>query len=111
LALRGPAPRVVVHSGGGETGGLVMRLRIACIAVVALAPIAGAQVKISQVHAQSNVYSRDYVELFNTSPGPVNLAGWWLESYWSFPRDDSRLALSGVIPAHSYFLVSVTSTG
>jgi hypothetical protein len=89
-----------------------MRTRIASVVVLALAPVAAGQVKISQVHAQSSVYNRDYVELFNTSSTPVDVSGWWLHSYWSWPGEtDTTLMLSGVIPPHAYFLVSVTSTG
>src|SRR5436190_5392093 len=86
-----------------------MRTRIASIVVLALAPIAAGQVKISQVHAQSSVYNRDYVELLNTSSAPVDLAGWWL--YTNYSSTSWTLPLSGVIPSNSYFLVSVTSTG
>src|SRR5262245_30487343 len=86
-----------------------MRAGITAAVVLALAPIAAGQVKISQVHAGSSVYNRDYVELFNTSSSPVSLAGWSLRASWS--GAGSSLALSGVIPPNSYFLVSVTSTG
>jgi hypothetical protein len=87
-----------------------MRFRIALVAVLAIASMAVGQVKISQVHAQSSVFNRDYVELINTSGTPVSLAGWRLHAYW-WPVADSSFALSGVIPPHSYFLVSVPSTG
>ena len=71
---------------------------------------AAANVVINQVYGGGGnsgaYYKNDFIELYNNEPFPVSLAGWSLQ-YASATGTGSWTsgALSGTIPAHSFFLV------
>lgn len=76
----------------------------------------GAPVTIAQVYGgggnQGATYSRDFVELKNRTAQPVQLRGWSLQYASSTGTNwSNNLALSGVIPAGSSFLVQLATGG
>jgi len=66
-------------------------------------------VVISQAYGgggnSGSVYKNDFIELFNRSSAPVSLAGWTVQYASSTGSSWSTTALSGTIPAYSYYLV------
>jgi hypothetical protein len=79
-------------------------------------------VKISQVYGggggSSGTYIFDYVELFNSSPAPVNIGGWSLQygssagtSFGSTASNIANIPTDTFIAGCSYYLVQVGTAG
>lgn len=68
-------------------------------------------VLISQIYGAGGntgaAYNSDYIELYNRSASPVNLAGWSLQYASSAGTSWNSAALSGTIGAGKYFLVKL----
>ncbi|HTL09965.1 MAG TPA: lamin tail domain-containing protein, partial [Chitinophagaceae bacterium] len=73
-------------------------------------PPPAANVVINQVYGGGGnsgaTYKNDFVELYNNENSPVNLAGWSLQYSAAAGTGTWQVhTLSGIIPAHSFFLV------
>ena len=67
-------------------------------------------IRISQVYGgggnSGSTYTHDFIELFNSSSAPVNLAGWSVQYASSTGTSWQQVtALTGMIPAYSYYLI------
>lgn len=50
-------------------------------------------------------FKNDFIELYNNSASPVSLAGWTVEYFSAGGGSGGTTALSGTLPANTYFLV------
>lgn len=76
-----------------------------------------ANVVINQVYGgggnSGSFYTNDFIELYNNDDTAVNLSGWSVQyssatgSGWA----SNNTALSGIIPAHSFFLIQESTVG
>lgn len=67
-------------------------------------------VVISQIYGgggnQDSTLANDFIELFNTGNTPVDLTGWSVQHFFTFPANTwMSTPLTGVIQPHSYYLV------
>jgi hypothetical protein len=60
-------------------------------------------VVISEIQAIGNTANDEFIELYNLTPNPVDLSGWRLATDTS---TNYVASISGVIPAHGFFLVA-----
>ncbi len=69
---------------------------------------ASAHIVISQVQVSGTTANDEFVELYNPTSNPVDLTGWRLRRESSSGGSPSNLvsAMSGIIPAHGYFLIA-----
>jgi hypothetical protein len=84
-----------------------MKAAVAALVLSALCAAAHGQVTISEVHFGSTEYDTDYVELFNRGNTAVDVSGWSIKHACGTCANWGVLELSGVIPAHSYYLIGV----
>ena len=70
---------------------------------------------VSQVYGgggqPGSTFTHDFVELFNRSPHPVNLTGWTVQYAGAGSGVWNSVSPTGVIQAHSYFLVRQAAGG
>lgn len=97
-----------------------MTARAALIATFAttstiLAPLAtaapdGSNIVISEVYGgggnSGSVFANDFVELYNPTNAPINVAGWIIEQQAAAGNRGSDVTLTGTIPARSHYLVA-----
>lgn len=87
----------------------------ALMLIPSLVPVVAADIVISQVYGGGGspgaLFTHDYVELFNPTDSPVTMTNWSLQ-YGSFSGNfNIMLLLNDTIPAHSYYLVELDTTG
>ena len=84
----------------------------ALLTVTSLPPVA---VVISQIYGGGGsagaTYQRDYVELFNRSGVAINLSGMSVQYASSTGTGWTPIGLTGTLPASSYYLVALGSSG
>ena len=97
-----------------------MTARAALIATFAttstvLAPLAtaapdGSNIVISEVYGgggnNGSVFANDFVELYNPTNAPINVAGWVIQQQSAAGNRGSDVTLTGTIPARSHYLVA-----
>lgn len=85
------------------------------INLTVVAPGPPSPVVISQLFAAGGnsgaPYRHDWVELFNRSAAPVDLAGWSLQYATASGAAWSKVDLAGLLPAGGYYLVQLGSGG
>jgi hypothetical protein len=96
-----------------------LRTLLVLLVAVALVPSAtgasSSSVVVSQLFGGGGnagaPFTHDFVELFNRSSSPVNLAGWTLQYATAAGTAWQATPLSGSIPPGGYFLVQLASGG
>jgi hypothetical protein len=84
---------------------------VAASVCLCAAQSAQAQVKISQVHGPSSVYTNGYVELFNPSGTSVDVSSWSVQAAQANGNFWEVMPLAGVVPAHSHYLLQIAGAG
>jgi hypothetical protein len=98
---------------------IVVLVEVAVAAVFTQATFAANAVRISQIYGGGGntgaTYSRDYVELFNSSGSPVNIGGWSLQygsatgtiNLGTCPNCLTVIPQGATIPAYGYYLIAL----
>jgi hypothetical protein len=90
---------------------LIARIALFAVALMSSwsAMATSPNVVISQAYGgggnSGSVYKNDFIELFNRSSAPINLAGWSVQYASSAGTSWQVTTLSNTIPAYGYFLV------
>jgi hypothetical protein len=96
--------------------------RLCCVCALLWAGLASTdsrgQVIISQIYGGGGnttggggLYNADFIELYNTSAGAVNLSTWSVHYQAATGTTWTKQNLTGTIPANGYYLIRTNSTG